>query len=555
MSRLGYRDWKLAARLRGRTRRNNRPSRLSRSPAGAPARRGVALVIVMVVVMMLSLAAYGYNHQMVTAYRLSRQHTERAQARLAALSGIEAMLALADLPEPIRQQRLQDERSFRGQLVSESGAMGGAEADETWSFTVVAPRLSTEEPSQSDPPWRFGLTHESAKLNVSMLRRQERLFPGHARRTLLGLPGATVADVDAFLAELNLLPAPTRRDLQAELIERTAADPGDPTVRVARLWTGGDWDHNERIERLERMVSAATASSVANAESPTVASTESPSVASEAARHAWRNYLTFHSGRRNVNRDGRPRIDLNAANLRGLHRELSTLWSEEHADFVILARQHGTVSSPPSVPTSGDAAAEKPVIDFGRAATSRLASPLDLIGVAVRLPGSGSAVRWVRSPFRETAETGQLDLDSLVDDVTTESAAVLNGQIDILRAPAGVLMGIPGMTASLAARVIESRQAAAAESAASPTVAWLVTRQVISLGTLREWYPWITVGGDCYGGQAIGYRDSLSPLFRTTFVIDARYGAARIGRFQHWHGWGHGFDIRQLRGDAPSAVP
>lgn len=547
MTRLGCPEWKLAARLRDRTRGSDRLGRPSRSPTAGQSRRGVALVIVMVIVMMLSLAAYGYNHQMITAYRLSRQHTERAQARLAALSGIEAMLALADLPEPIRQQRFQDERSFRGQLASGNGAFGGAEADESWSFTVVAPRLSAEEPSRSDPPWRFGLAHESAKLNVPMLRRQERLFPGHARRTLLGLPGATVADVDAFLAEQNLLPAPTRRDLQAELSERTAADPGDPTARVARLWTGGDWDHNERIERLERMVSAAAA--------PSAAGAETPSIASDAARHAWRNYLTFHSGRRNVNRAGRPRIDLNAANLRGLHRELSTLWSEAHADFVILARQYGSVSSPPSAPTSGDAAADKPVIDFGRAAINRLASPLDLIGVAVRLPGSGSAVRWVLSPFRETAETGQLDLTSLVDDVTTESAAVLDGQIDILRAPAEVLMGIPGMTTSLAARVIESRQAAAADTATSPTVAWLVTRQVISLGTLRAWYPWITVGGDCFGGQAIGYRDSLSPLFRTTFVIDARYGAARIGRFQHWHGWGHGFDIRQLRGDAPSAVP
>lgn len=542
MSRSASREFE-SAWQRDRTRVRGRSSR---SLAVPPSRRGVALVIVMVVVMMLSLAAYGYNHQMITAYRLGRQHAERAQARLAALSGVEAMLALVDLPEPIRRQRLREERSFRSPLAPESGSLGGAETNDAWSFSIVSPRLSADDGSSSDLPWRFGLTNESAKLNVHMLRRQERLFPGHARRTLLSLPGATVADVDAFLAEYDLLPTPSRRDLLAELSERTAADLGDPTVRVARRWTGGDWDHNERIERLERMVSAAGEATAAGA---SAVSGETSAVQSDAARHAWRNYLTFQSGRRNVNRDGRPRIDLNAANLRGLHRALSTLWSEEQADFVILARQHGTVSSPPAAPTRGDTETEKPTIDFDRAAIHRLASPLDLIGVAVRLSGMGSKVRWVLSPFRETAEAGPLDLDSLVDDVTTESEAVLNGQVDIMQAPAEVLIGIPGMTESLAGRLIESRQAVAADSGA-PTVAWLVTRQVISLGTLREWYPWITIGGDCYGGQVIGYRDSLSPLFRTTFVIDARYGAGRIGRFQHWHGWGHGFDIRQLRGDA-----
>lgn len=547
MSRLSSRAFQRAGR-RDRARVSDWPWR---SPGTPGSRRGVALVIVMVVVMMLSLAAYGYNHQMVTAYRLSRQHAERAQARLAAHSGIEAMLTLADLPEPIRRQRLRDERSFRSPLADETGRPDGAEASDAWAFAVVSPRLSAEDGPSSELPWRFGLINESAKLNVAMLRRQERLFPGHARRTLLSLPGATVADVDVFLAEYSLLPAPTRRDLRAELGERTAADAGDPTIRVARLWTGGDWDHNERIERLERMVSAAGEATAAG--TPAV-SGETSVGRSDVPRHAWRNYLTFQSGRRNVTRDGRPRIDLNAVNLRGLHRALSTLWSEEHADFVILARQQGTVASPSAPPPGGEPGTEKPTIDFDRPAIHRFASPLDLIGVAVRLPGRGSQFRWVLSPFRETAEVGPLDLDSLVDDVTTESEAVLNGQIDIMQAPAEVLIGIPGMTESLAGRLIESRQAVAADSA-TPTVAWLVTRQVISLGTLREWYPWITIGGDCYGGQVIGYRDSLSPLFRTTFVIDARYGAARIGRFQHWHGWGHGFDIRQLRGDALSPGP
>lgn len=556
-------------------------------------RRGVALVIVLVVVMLLGLAAYGYNHQMVNAYQLSRQHNERAQARLAAVSGIEAMLAVAELPLRVRDRQLVEGRLFRQSIEGTLGeaVVAGVGESEAWSYAIVSPVLGgggVQGSVVGDSAWRFGLTNESGKINVGMLRRQERSFPGHAKRVLLGLPGATAEGVDEFLSAHGFVDGTTGprggvvggAGLVAERSrggERSS--PGAATALMAKLWTGGDWDHNERLSGLERMTSAA-----AEGGDGARLGTALPSGGggggdrdrpefSGSAGSAWRNYVTFHSGRRNVNRDGRPRIDLNSRDLRGLHRALVSIWPRAWADYVILARQHAL--SPAPIAAQGSQAGAvtglegsgsgMPEIDFSKAPVTTLVTPLDLIGTEVRIPvvpragdapsgsppGSGVRERRVSSPF-----LGGADLVPLVDDVATDALGVVHGQIDINSAPLEVLMSIPGMAPSVAEKLVQARGSVGADGGAggedaSRTIAWPVVRGVASLVSLRQWYPWITVGGDCYSGQSIGYRDSRSPIFRTTFVVDARSGVAKVARFQHWHGWGGGFAPESLRDEAP----
>ena len=548
-------------------------------------RRGVALVIVLVVVMMLGLAAYGYNHQMVNAYQLSRQHNERAQARLAAVSGIEAMLAVAELPLRVRDRQLVEGRLFRQSIEGTLGeaVVAGVGESEAWSYAIVSPVTEgggVQGSVVGDSAWRFGLTNESGKINVGMLRRQERLFPGHAKRVLLGLPGATAEGVDEFLSAHGLVDGTGSRGgvvggagLVAERSrggERSS--PGAATALLAKLWTGGDWDHNERLSGLERMTSAA-AEGADGARLGTALSGGGgggdPRDSSGSAGSAWRNYVTFHSGRRNVNRDGRPRIDLNSRDLRGLHRALVSIWPRAWADYVILARQHALSPAPiaaqgsqaGAVTGSEGSGAGMPEIDFSKAAITTLVTPLDLIGTEVRIPlarragdapsGPGVRERRVSSPF-----LGGADLVPLVDDVATDALGVVHGQIDINSAPLEVLMSIPGMAPSVAEKLVQARGSVGADGGtdgedASRTIAWPVVRGVASLVSLRQWYPWITAGGDCYSGQSIGYRDSRSPIFRTTFVVDARSGVAKVARFQHWHGWGGGFAPESLRDEAP----
>jgi len=555
-------------------------------------RRGVALVIVMVVVMLLALAAYGYNHQMATAYRLSRLQSERAQARLAALSGIESVLAVASLSPDQRTQRLHDLRFFHGRLeVAAAGEVtaGTPNDDSQWSFAVISPRPTPGDEDGADSgdaagnlggeaadPWRFGLRNESTKLNVDMLRRQESLFPGHARSTLIRLPGATPEDVDAFLRVHGIVSAQSEpRDLMSQLTAKTSTgDVRDAQRRLARLWTGGDWDHNYRIETLERLAASGGAKGQGGVD--TAPDLGPSGGSSDSLATPWRDQITFQSGRRNVNRFGQRRIWLNASNLQELHRELSTIWPSQWADYVVLARQHGWArsrrtpgadgSSPLS--TAGETGNENAdmAIDWTLPSRFSLATPLDLVGTSIRIAGSGNAVRRVYSPWQDTIVDRGDYLETLVDDVTTESEAFLVGQIDVSASSAVVMMGVPGMTPMIASRIVDARRGTVSADANRDTVAWLVLQDVIDIQTLQQWFPWITVGGDCYSGQAIGFRDPLSPVFRCTFVIDGRPGirrrtsvglntapdpapasSVRIGRFQHWHGWGRGFDLSRLR--------
>lgn len=578
-------------------------------------RRGVALVIVMVVVMLLALASYGYNHQMVTAYRLSRLQSDRVQARLAALSGIEAMAALVESPPDVRAVRIDDPATFRGEL-EVGGASGGTigalsigDGPAGWSFAILAPRSPVGGDDdvggnvgggttgggglagESASTWRFGLVNESAKLNVDALRQQDAVSSGHARRTLLGLPGATPSDVDAFLRIHGIVDPRSRvRDLLGELQEKGSGDTGgDPNRRLAKLWTGGDWDHNYRIDPLERLTTGGgrrRRGAAGSGDGLTVSPEPSAGVSggtrgdNESVPLAWRDYVTFQSGRRNVNRFGQPRIHLNAADLRVLHGQLVEVWPAEWADFVVLARQHGLSQLPvggsPSPPAGAEdsessGASDQSEIDWALPSRFAFASAMEMIDKVVSVPSAGGSIRTITSPWRDTRDGWGDYLERLVDDVTTDPNAFVNGQIDVTQAPLEVLMGVPGMTQPAAVRILEARRGVVAIGSTRDSVAWLVLQDVIDLATLGQWFPWITVGGDCYSGQAIGFRDSTSPVFRCTFVVDGRRGpirpgtnrggsgatfstparppsgVVRVDRFQHWHSWGRGFELSRLR--------
>ena len=583
-------------------------------------RRGMALVVVMVTVILVALAAYGFNHQMTEAYRASRVQTERAQARLAAVSGVDAMRSLAAMPTAERERLIESgsamfRRSIGG--AGESGT-GVATEDETsggWSFVVISPRVDSDSgfDSLSTLPWRVGWLSESAKLNVETLRFQETRFPGHARQALLNLPDATPERVDRFLRSYGIVSRSSGDGGRAG--GSMAADRFGASGAASRglsdadadadraeglnwLWTGGDWDHNYRLGPLEQAMLARSRGGIGSGEgigsgggsSAWNGSVGSGSSAGETPR-GWRNFITERSGRRNVNRSGQPRIFLNGSDLAGLHRRLSAIWPREWADFVILARQYGVSQGGGQSEASGEGAGTalsepvddplsvgsggKAAIDLTRPPRYRIESPLELVGARVRperdeadtdgadtgganrdgADTDGAGTEWRESPFQDAGGGNGDYLERLADDVTTDANVLLEGQIDINVAPRAVLLGIPDMTAELADRIVAARRSPPPAASTRDTVAWLAREGVVEVTTLRDWLPWITVGGECWSAQVIGYRDAISPSFRCTVVIDGRGETPVIRDFRQWDHWGRGFDVSQFVSAGSSRSP
>ena len=187
-------------------------------------RRGMALLVVVVLTMLIALAAYRFSFYMESQYRLTRLHEEQVHAKLAALSGIELAASFAELPAT--------ERTNLGGLIDNPAALQhvatnsasedvsrSETANSSWRFGLVSPvnnssvnttaisnnALSNSAGAKGEfSNLRFGFENESAKLHLPTLLEWDRRMPGHARTTLLALPGATEQLVDTWLRGLGV---------------------------------------------------------------------------------------------------------------------------------------------------------------------------------------------------------------------------------------------------------------------------------------------------------------------------------------------------------------
>jgi hypothetical protein len=427
-------------------------------------RNGMALLVVVVLVMLIALVAYRFSFYMESQYRLTRLHEEQVHARLAAVSGMELAAAMVELPEAQRISLgglFENAGIFRNVSIDSTANAPTDTADQKgWRFSLVSPAgmdaagnsqvRTSQVVGRSSLPIRFGLVNESAKLHIPTLLAWDRMKPGHARSTLLALPGVTESLVDAWLLNLGVS---ARFERDESKNQRASME----DLRFA--WSGGDLNQNYQLDPLEiRFASQHYGRS---------RGTTQPSMDASNAEGGFKplqRYLTWHSGHRNTTRDGQPKIYLNESDLQSLHRKLSMVWPSDWANFVIAMRQFGPSnaldslantapntpepqqskssnastsdqSSPraavtplppfppqpfnpnpqppiPYVPATAGTAASRPLSgnsttippaiassqaaivqdwtpDFGKAATFTFRSPLDLIGAIVEMPPSG----------------------------------------------------------------------------------------------------------------------------------------------------------------------
>ena len=537
--------------------RLSRQKRISR-------RRGMALLVVVVLIMLTALGAYRFSFFMESQYRLTRLHEEQVHARLAAISGMELAATIVEMSPTQRMSiggLVVNPAVFRDIAVDFNANSTANQRDPNlWRFCLLSPR-SAEQATNSPQataqiadavslPIRFGLENESAKLHMPTLIAWDQMMPGHARNTLLGLPGASEKMVDAWLQEIGVSGRADKGGFQGQL-----ASLDD----LRHTWFGGDLNQNYQLDPLEIRLANQHISKEHAASPASIGS-----VNGVGGYKPLQRFVTWVSGHRNVTRNGHARIFLNEPDLQSLHRQLSLVWPTDWADFVIAMRQFGPSNSAAVASASTELVSQWSP-DFGKAAIFAFRSPLDLVGAVVDLPsvsasnssssstGQSSQVkRTLRNPFSSELSEVRNYLGRVLDDVTVEISPISEGRIDVSEAPVEVLAGVPGLDLSLAQRMIQQRSGSTNTMTTTQeldTIAWLL--DVVDLAKLKELEPYITCRSDVYSVQAVGYRDSQSAVYRITATIDARESPAQLRNQKVWHPWDRGFSIEQLADSIP----
>lgn len=535
-------------------------------------RRGTAILVVMVVVVMMALAAYGFVYLMQAEYTSVAFTREHAQAREACLSGQDYGLIWAGLSRAERQMQLQTSREqdlFAGILLEQDDI---EESGPGWGFSIVTPSSFGAAPAT----WRFGLVNESSKINLNRLAQWEKQSPGHAALALSTLPGITELQLAELLTALGIqatLPTPSvvgsSEQFGVQGIDPGPTNSGIPNpeatsvpslslgkrprsltdlvtqgiVSYEQMW-GPDRDRNYTNDQFANSLVNldVNAYDLDSSEEWTEAVESRENDEATSGLIPWRELLTFDSAEQNVTFDGLPRTWINQPNLAELQQSLLKTWPSEWVEFVLAYRQYGPAAS--TTKTSGTA--DSWTADLSIPPSTEIKSIFDLIGVRVAVPNGNGAQAALESPFQQTLNEPVPWIHALLDDVTVTQNPTLTGRVNLLEAPAEVLAAIPGIDAALAQAIVQKR----AEIVGSPedqrSVGWLLGHQLVDLTTMKRLASELTMGGNVFGGQVIGFRDDQSALYRRTVILSA-LDHPQIRKAENWHAWGRGFEAEQLR--------
>jgi len=215
-------------------------------------RRGIVLVLVLVVITLLALGALTLSELTVAERRAAQLTGQQAQARALAESGVEFARHFLDSDPDTQNQAggwYDNAQQFCASVV-----LDGADPKDRGRFTILAPRVD----DTTDTQVRYGLSDESARINLATVLALDKKTPGTGDQILMNLPGMTQDIADA----LGVTREPTPRLRHVAHIGVGArvfsyavhgeTPPPDP-VRVeliapeGALWTWGPEDAKDRV--------------------------------------------------------------------------------------------------------------------------------------------------------------------------------------------------------------------------------------------------------------------------------------------------------------------
>lgn len=541
------------------------PSRCNRSRRQ---REGFFLVLVLIVIVVATMAVYSFTDLMVAYDDAAYLSGDLVQARVTVESASEAVrLVLAQPP--------QGRRDLGGvfnnpQLFQAITVAADSQQENLTNYSVLAAGLS---PTLGFAGVRFGLQDESAKLNINtltILENNSDLFEaglalagqdlsedseavalGIADSLLMSLPGMTQDTVDAILDWLDEDDEAREFGAEAEYYN-TLATPYSPAngplqtveelllVRgvTPTLLFGADVNRNGVIDPDEQQRFGVTA--------------DTPGA------FGWAAYLTVHGAEANRREDGSLRIDVNQDDLEVLYEELvDALGDDLFASYIIAYRIGGQSDSAAALLTSGATNNNTQAQDGGVWSADRLeeldltggggtslTQILDLVGSSVTI-GQGDQARRYSSPIGSDPISLSAILPILMDALSTQSAEVMPGRLNINECPAELLYGIPLLSEEVVQQLLEARSADS-DDPNRLYETWPLVEGLVTLEQMRLLTPLWTGGGDVYRAQIVGYFEATGVSHRADVVIDATSINPKVIAWRDLSHLGRGFDLSVL---------
>lgn len=500
------------------------------------ARRGVILPVVLMILLLLGLLGAMFAFRINADLASNQAGAYRLQTRLAAEAGIERVKLL------LREARYDMNRWYNNLEELHRVVVWAAAGDRTvwgsneefddrtmaYRFSIVA-----DDPTDDEDFIRFGITDESAKLNLNTATEAQLLILVRAAvGTDQELDPQKIVDAVIDWRDPDAVPRGEKGGTEGEYYlalpkpYRVKNGPFDTVEELllvkgvtGRILYGEDFDRNGLLTPNE---------DDGDESFP-------PDNEDGVLNRGLFPYLTVHSVENNVSNNNRARVFLFGPQA-ALRTELETVFPQEPhvVDYIVAAtrsrggtggsgnranrggagvagRDGGEDSDASDEPsegnefagTNGDSGEEmNDVVE----ATGPIQSPASL------LLNRAISVQTGANPLTP----GHLHL--LLDRTTTVEERTLTGLINVNTAPRLVLKCIDGLTNEQIGAILETRGRLSSEVKETP--AWLLTEEVVDLRTFERIAPQITARGQRFTIESLGYGDHIGMVTRLEVIID-----------------------------------
>jgi type II secretory pathway component PulK len=552
--------------------------------------------LVLVIVTVLTLAAYQFSESMSQEYRAADSATRAMQAQGFADSGISYAAAL--LSNPSTFAGVLNKTPWNNADVFHRVEVQPHDRDHfRGRFSVISPP-GPDEPTNNDPPYRYGVTDEGSKINLNAMMVIDPSGKALHDR-LMALPNMSEEIADAIVdwIDTNNRPRPNG-----------AEDDHYQTLNPPYHCKNGPLDSLEEL-LLVRGVTPALLFGNDRNRNGILDRTEDDGSGFD---RGWSAYLTIYSREQDLDAQNNPRIYVNAPDVKKIYDDLIGAVGQDLAYYIAAYRLYGPAPNPAqqqaqaalaaqakaaSKDTSGadssdSKSASKPTtktaahpaaasgataatgatkkatstpstsstqpkkatkgqrddLDFSQKPAKTIASLYELIGTSVSIPNKkGGGPTYYDCPLNDEGTLRQL-LPDLLDKATTRSKSEIPARVNINTAPQAVLAGLPGLVPSDVMAILEKRPnpwAGQAHDSIYQTPAWLITEANFTPAAMQQLEKYITTRSQTYRLQALGYFDRGHPTARVEAVVDTNAGRPRIVYRRDLTELGEAFNLRR----------